>query len=120
MSTDLKYLALTAMLTASLWISYIAAQVITNGSPRPAKLRRSGAASGAALGQARGPRLHQCRRNVRAVRGAGDPRSTDRQGRCDDGVLGAVVFWLRVAHGVVYRAAIPYIRTVVFTLGYVS
>lgn len=28
-------------------------------------------------------------------------------------------FWLRVAHAIVYWAAIPYIRTLVFTLGYV-
>ena len=48
MSPELKYLALTAMLTASLWIPYIAAQVITNGflaaqnyvdpTPRPVPL----------------------------------------------------------------------------------
>jgi hypothetical protein len=30
MSTDLKYLALTAMLTASLWIPYVVSQVVTN------------------------------------------------------------------------------------------
>jgi uncharacterized MAPEG superfamily protein len=29
-------------------------------------------------------------------------------------------FWLRVAHAVVYLAAIPYIRTVVFVLGYLT
>ena len=27
-------------------------------------------------------------------------------------------FWLRLAHAVVYWTAIPYIRTVVFTLGF--
>ena len=35
MSTDLKYLALTAMLTASLWIPYVVAQVMTNGPLTP-------------------------------------------------------------------------------------
>lgn len=29
-------------------------------------------------------------------------------------------FWLRLTHAVVYLLAIPYIRTLVFTLGYVS
>jgi uncharacterized MAPEG superfamily protein len=29
-------------------------------------------------------------------------------------------FWLRVAHAVVYWAAIPYVRTIIFTLGYVA
>src|ERR1700748_3453476 len=35
MSTDLKYLAFTAILTASLWIPYIACQVMTNGALTP-------------------------------------------------------------------------------------
>jgi len=29
-------------------------------------------------------------------------------------------FWLRVTHAVVYWAAIPYLRTVIFTLGYAA
>jgi uncharacterized MAPEG superfamily protein len=36
MSTDLKYLAFTAMLTAALWIPYVIAQVMTNGRLKPA------------------------------------------------------------------------------------
>ena len=28
-------------------------------------------------------------------------------------------FWLRLAHAIVYWAAVPYLRTVVFTLGFV-
>jgi hypothetical protein len=35
MSTDLKYLAFTAILTASLWIPYVACQVMTNGLLTP-------------------------------------------------------------------------------------
>src|SRR5580693_2605227 len=35
MSTDLKYLAFTAMLTAALWIPYIVSQVMTNGFLEP-------------------------------------------------------------------------------------
>ena len=35
MSTDLKYLAFTAILTASLWIPYIVCQVMTNGPLTP-------------------------------------------------------------------------------------
>ncbi|MBM3345646.1 MAG: hypothetical protein FJY55_03990 [Betaproteobacteria bacterium] len=48
MTTDLHYLALTAILTAALWIPYIACQVMTNGflsrqnyvdpTPRPVPL----------------------------------------------------------------------------------
>jgi uncharacterized MAPEG superfamily protein len=36
MSTDLRYLALTAVLTASLWIPYVVCQVMTNGPLAPA------------------------------------------------------------------------------------
>ena len=32
----------------------------------------------------------------------------------------ACFFWLRLTHAVVYLFAIPYIRTVVFTLGFVA
>src|ERR1700712_1499235 len=35
MTTDLRYLALTAMLTAALWIPYIVCQVMTNGFLAP-------------------------------------------------------------------------------------
>ena len=31
MTTDLKYLAYTALLTAALWIPYVISQVMTNG-----------------------------------------------------------------------------------------
>ncbi len=52
MSTDLKYLAFTAMLTAALWIPYVVCQVQTNGflsrtnyvdpTPRPVPRGASG------------------------------------------------------------------------------
>ena len=29
-------------------------------------------------------------------------------------------FWLRLAHAVVYLTAIPYVRTLIFTLGFVA
>ena len=36
MTTDLTYLAYTAILTAALWIPYVTAQVSTNGFLKPA------------------------------------------------------------------------------------
>ncbi len=39
MTTDLWYLACTAMLTAALWIPYIVCQVMTNGALAPTELR---------------------------------------------------------------------------------
>jgi len=35
MSTDFSYLALTALLTGSLWIPYVVCQVMTNGFLQP-------------------------------------------------------------------------------------
>jgi len=80
MTTDLQYLAYTAVLTASLWIPYIAAQVMTNGplaaqnyldpKPRPVPL----------WGQ-RANRAHiKCGREFRAVRRARSDRPCRRQG----------------------------------------
>ena len=57
MSADLKYLAFTAILTASLWIPYIVCQVTTNGNLTPQNYTRSHAAGGSAVGQASGPDL---------------------------------------------------------------
>jgi uncharacterized MAPEG superfamily protein len=118
MSTDLKYLALTAILTASLWIPYIACQVMTNGNltpqnyidptPRPVPLW--------------GMRAN--RTYVNAVESfapfaalvivahlAGKANATTA-------FLATSFFWLRLAHAVVYLLGIPYLRTVIYTLGY--
>ena len=95
MSVDLKYLAFTAMLTATLWIPYIVAQVMTNGflgpqnyvdpTPRPV------------------PPMNE---RVSSVNGTAFWTMS--------------FFWLRVAHAVVFLAAIPYIRTLIFVLGWVT
>ena len=39
MTTDLKYLAYTAMLTAALWIPYVVSQVMANGFLTPANYK---------------------------------------------------------------------------------
>ncbi len=120
MSPDLKYLALTAMLTASLWIPYIVAQVMTNGflraenyvdpTPRPVPLW--------------GKRADRAYLNavetfapfavlVILIQLTGKNNSMTA-------FWAMSFFWLRVAHAIVYWAAIPYIRTVIFVLGYVT
>jgi len=119
MSTELKYLALTAMLTASLWIPYIFAQVVTNGlltpqnyvdpTPRPVPLWGK-----------RADRTH-----INAVESFAPFAALviliQLTGKTDwwTGFWAMSFFWLRVAHAVVFLAAIPYVRTVVFVLGYV-
>jgi uncharacterized MAPEG superfamily protein len=119
MSPELKYLALTALLTASLWIPYVVAQVVTNGplqppnyvdpTPRPLPL----------WGQ-RANRLY-----VNAVETfapfAAIVILVQLAGKNDSmtAFWTTSYFWLRVAHPIVYLIAIPYIRTIIFVLGYV-
>ncbi len=120
MSTDLKYLAFTAMLTASLWIPYVVAQVMTNGflspqnyvdpAPRPVPLWGK-----------RADRVY-----LNAVETFAPFAAlvilVQITGKADamTAFWTQAFFWLRVAHAIVYWAAIPYIRTVIFTLGYVA
>jgi uncharacterized MAPEG superfamily protein len=120
MTPDLKYLALTAILTASLWIPYVVAQVMTNGfltppnyvdpSPRPIPLW--------------GKRAD--RTYLNAVESfapfAAIVIVAHLTGKADamTAFWAAWFFWMRLAHAVVYLTAIPYVRTLVFTLGYVA
>jgi len=118
MTTDLTYLALTAILTATLWVPYIACQVMTNGflrkpdyvDPAPRKVPLWGT------------RAHRAYLNavetfapfaalvvVAHLAGKGDAIAS----------WAMAYFWLRVAHAVVYWLALPWIRTVIFTLGWV-
>jgi uncharacterized MAPEG superfamily protein len=120
MTTDLQYLAYTALLTASLWIPYIVAQVMTNGAlsgenyvdpkPRPVPL----------WGQ-RANRAH-----INAVEAfapfAALVLIAHVAGKADGMTAFWTIafFWLRLVHAIVYCLAIPYVRTLVFTLGWVA
>ncbi len=119
MSPELKYLALTAMLTASLWIPYIVAQVVTNGflspqnyvdpTPRPVPLwgkRAERAYMNAVETFAPFAAL------VVLIQLTGKANSMTA-------FWAMSYFWLRVAHAIVFWAAIPYIRTIAFVLAYV-
>jgi uncharacterized MAPEG superfamily protein len=118
MSTELTYLAYTAIFTGSLWVVYIASQVLTNGpltpqnyidpTPRPVPLW--------------GQRAHRAYLNaVEAfapfaaltliIHVASKETSTSA-------TLVIAYFWLRVIHAVVYWFAVPYIRTISFTLSW--
>lgn len=120
MSTDLKYLAFTAVLTASLWIPYIACQVMTNGNltpqmyvdptPRPVPLwgmRANRAHINAVESFAPFAAL------VIAIHLAGKANAMTA-------FWAISFFWLRVAHAVVYLLGVPYLRTLLFTLSYVA
>ena len=120
MSTDLKYLAFTAILTASLWIPYIVCQVMTNGNlapqnyvdptPRPVPLW--------------GARANRAHLNavesfapfaamVIVVHLAGKANAMTA-------FWAMFFFWMRVIHAIVYWFGVPYLRTLTYTLGYVA
>ena len=120
MTTDLWYLALTAMLTAALWIPYIVCQVMTNGAltptnyadpkPRPVPLWGE-RANRAHLNAVESFAPFAALVIVAQIAGKANAMTA---------LWAASFFWLRLAHAVVYWAAIPYVRTVLFTLGFVS
>jgi uncharacterized MAPEG superfamily protein len=120
MPTDLKYLAFTAILTASLWIPYVACQVMTNGplappnyidpAPRPLPLWGK-----------RADRIY-----INAVETfapfAALVIAVHLAGKADamTAFWAMCFFWLRLAHAVVYLLGVPYVRTLILTLGYVA
>jgi uncharacterized MAPEG superfamily protein len=119
MKTDLMYLACTAMLTAALWIPYVIAQVRTNGplkpknyvDPTPRPLPPWG--------------MRANRAHINAVEALAPfavllilAHITGKTDGMTD-FWAASFFWLRLTHAVVYLLGIPYIRTIVFTLGFV-
>lgn len=119
MTTDLKYLAFTALLTAALWIPYVVAQVATNGflkppnyidpTPRPLPLW--------------GKRADRTYLNAVEVFApfAALVIIAHLAGKANamTAFWVAAFFWLRLAHAVVYLLGIAYVRTLVFTLGFV-
>jgi uncharacterized MAPEG superfamily protein len=120
MTTDLTYLALTAFLCAILWIPYVVCQVMTNGvlqpknyvdpSPRPLP--------------AWGERAHRAYLN--GVETFAPFAALVIVAHLANKVDGTTVFWtifffwVRLAHAVVYLLAIPYIRTLLFVLGFIA
>jgi len=120
MTPDLKYLAYTAMLTAALFIPYIVCQVMTNGflapsnyvdpAPRPVPMW--------------GTRAHRAYLNAIEVFApfAALVIVAQLAGKADamTALWSMVFFWTRVVHALVYWAAIPYVRTLAFVVGFVA
>lgn len=120
MTTDLRYLAFTALLTGALWIPYIIAQVTTNGPLAPANY----------VDPAKRPLPLWGQRADRAYLNAVESFApfaalvlvAHVAGKADamTAFWAACFFWLRLVHAIVYLLAVPYIRTIVFTLGFVA
>ncbi len=120
MTTDLQYLAYTALLTASLWIPYIVCQSMTNGLLSPQNYLDPKPRAVPLWGQ-RANRAH-----INAVElfapFAALVLIAQAAGKADATTAFCAVafFWLRLIHAVVYWIGLPYIRTLVFTLGWVA
>ncbi len=121
MTTDLKYLVFTAMLTAALWIPYIVCQVRTNGRLQPANY------ADPALPRpvpAWGQRAHRAYLNAVEVFApfAALVVAAHLTGKADamTAFWAASFFWVRLGHAIVHLAGIPYVRTVLFALGFVA
>lgn len=118
MSAELKYLAFTAILTASLWIPYVIAQVATNGPLTPQNY----------TDPTQRPLPPWGKRADRAYLNAVETFAPfavmvillqlAAKTNGTTALLAAGYFWLRVAHAAVYLAGIPYIRTIIFVLAY--
>ncbi len=120
MTTDLKYLAFTAMLTAALWIPYVVCQVMTNGFLAPANY----------VDPTSRPVPLWGKRADRAYLNAVETFApfaalvvvANLAGKANamTAFWAMCFFWLRLAHAVVYLLAVPYVRTLIFTLGFVA
>lgn len=120
MTTDLKYLAFTAMLTAALWIPYVVCQVMTNGPLQPINYKDP-AQRPVPLWGKRADRAYLNAIEVFAPFAA-LVIIAQLAGKADGmtAFWAMFFFWMRVAHAVVYWFAIPYLRTVIFTLGFIA
>ena len=120
MTTDLTYLALTAILTAALWIPYVVCQVMTNGFLAPPNYVDPTARPVPLWGK-RADRAY-----LNAVETfapfAALVLIAHAAGKADamTAFWSMCFFWLRLAHAVVYLLAIPYLRTLIFTLGFAA
>ena len=119
MSTDLKYLAFTAILTASLWVPYVVAQVTTNGPLKPQNYLDPTQRPLPLWGK------RADRADINAVENFAPFAAlvivAHLAGKANamTAFWAMSFFWVRLAHAVVYWFAIPYVRTVLFTLGFV-
>lgn len=119
MTTELKYLAYTALLTAALWIPYVVCQVKTNGFLAPENYKDPTVRPMPLWGH----RAHRAYLNsvetfapfavlvlIAEVSGKADAMTA---------FWAMAFFWIRLVYVLVYWAGLPFVRTLVFTLGMV-
>jgi uncharacterized MAPEG superfamily protein len=119
MTTELTYLAYTAMLSAALWIVYIAAQVKTHGPLTPQNYRDPAIRPVPLWGM----RAHRAYLN--SVETFAPFAAlvlilhVTNQNNATTALLCTAYFWLRLIHAIVYWFAIPVVRTLAFTAAFI-
>jgi uncharacterized MAPEG superfamily protein len=120
MTPDLKYLVFTAMLTAATWIPYIVCQVLTNGPLQPGNYVDPTWRQVPLWGQ----RAHRVYLNAVEVFAPFAVLVIVAQIAGKANAMTAFwamwFFWVRLGHAIVYWAGLPYIRTVLFTFGFIA
>jgi uncharacterized MAPEG superfamily protein len=122
MSETLFYLALTAMLTATLWVPYIAGTFIDKGMPTPEQYRDLGLRQrDQAAWLVRANRVH-----INAVESFAPFAALvliaemTAQTNATTAMWAMVFFWARVAHAIVFLLGVPYARTLAYLVGFVA
>ena len=120
MTQDLEYLAYTSVLTALLWVPYIAGRTIATGMPTPAAYRDPTPPAMPAW-------VKRCdRAHLNAVESlvpfAALVLVAHAAGLSGESTAfwAGTFFFARVAHAVVFWLGIPYLRTLTFAVGLVA
>ncbi len=119
MTTELTYLALTALLTAVLWIPYIVCQLKTNGNPTPQNY----------IDPTPLPVPNWGKRANRAYLNAVETFAPfaalvivvhlTNSSSAMTAFWTTAYFWLRLIHAIVFWLGIAYVRTAIFTLAFI-
>ena len=120
MSTDLKYLAFTAILTASLWIPYVVAQVTNNGPLKPENYIDPTQRPLPPWGKRADRTYINAVENFAPFAALVIVAHLAGKANAMTAFWATCFFWLRLAHAAVYLLGIPLVRTIIFTLGYVA
>lgn len=120
MTVDLRYLAYTAMLTAVLWIPYVVAQVSTNGFLRPANYVDPTQRPLPLWGKRADRTLLNAVENFAPFAALVLVAKVSGKANAMTAFWAASFFWIRLAHAVVYLLGIPYLRTLLFNLGFIA
>jgi len=119
MTTDLYYLTLLAGLSLLLWIPHVLAIVVTHGFPGPKEYREGKSGELPDWGQ-RAMRVHiNNLENLVPFAALVIVAHLTKTANEMTALCAMLYFWIRVGYAIVYYLGIPYIRTVVFTAGFV-